>query len=191
MRTVNVIVAVLTDRLPFQFECRNEEKKKVQESMQKYEEEKLEVTRALQMKLDDKRAKIARYQAKLKELENNSGAIQKELESKFDGELNEISRKHENAVAQKEEEIEQLDQNLNTLEQFKDTEQQRNENLRKEEQRYQMLLEQLENLKRSGEAEMEAQKKKINDGYEQTFLEYKEKANRDAEKNISEIERNI
>lgn len=63
--------------------------------------------------------------------------------------------------------------------------------MRKEEQRYQMLLEQLENLKRSGEAEMEAQKKKINDGYEQTFLEYKEKANRDAEKNISEIERNI
>ena len=54
-----------------------------------------------------------------------------------------------------------------------------------------MLLEQLETLKRSGEAEMEAQKKKINDGYEQTFEEYKEKANRDAEKNISEIERNI
>ena len=48
--------------------------------------------------------------------------LQKELEAKFDGELNEISRKHENAVNQKEEEIEQLDQNLNTLEQFKDTE---------------------------------------------------------------------
>ena len=66
----------MSDTSPFQFECSNEEKKKVQESMQKYEEEKLEVTRALQMKLDDKRAKIARYQGKLKELENNSGAIQ-------------------------------------------------------------------------------------------------------------------
>ena len=58
------------------------------------------------MKLDDKRAKIARHQGKLKELENNSGAIQKELEAKFDGELGEVSRKHENAVHQKEEEIE-------------------------------------------------------------------------------------
>ena len=43
--------------------------------MERYEEEKLEVTRALQMKLDDKRAKIAKHQSRLSELEENSGAI--------------------------------------------------------------------------------------------------------------------
>lgn len=38
---------------------------------------------------------------------------------------------------------------------------------------------------------MKAQEKKIHDSYVQTFNDYNSQAERDAEKNISEIERNI
>jgi hypothetical protein len=50
------------------------------------------------MKLDEKLGKIAKYEGKLKELERNSGAIQGRLEGKFEGQLHDISRKHENVV---------------------------------------------------------------------------------------------
>ena len=43
--------------------------------MMNYEEQKLEVTRALQMKLDEKLAKIAKFEGRLAELESNSGAM--------------------------------------------------------------------------------------------------------------------
>ena len=55
-----------------------------------YEEQKLEVTRALQMKLDEKLAKIAKYETRLTELEQNSGAMQAKLEKEFDNKLHEI-----------------------------------------------------------------------------------------------------
>jgi hypothetical protein len=50
------------------------------------------------MKLDEKLGKIAKYEAQLKMLEKNSGAQHQKLEGKFEGQLHDISRKHENHV---------------------------------------------------------------------------------------------
>jgi len=61
----------------------------------------------------------------------------------------------------KEGQMETLDSNLNTLNQFKDTKQIREENLKKESQRVEQLKRQLDLLKKNGKLEMEAQKKKI------------------------------
>lgn len=46
-----------------------------------------------------------------------------------------MNRKHDNVMTTKEGQMETLDSNLNTLNQFKDTKQIREENLKKESQR--------------------------------------------------------
>jgi len=72
-----------------------------------------------------------------------------------------MNRKHDNVMTTKEGQMETLDSNLNTLNQFKDTKQIREENLKKESQRVEQLKRQLDLLKKNGKLEMEAQKKKI------------------------------
>jgi hypothetical protein len=54
-----------------------------------------------------------------------------------------------------------------------------------------MLKMKLDSLKRNGQAEMEAQKKRIEDDFAKKLEDFKAQAQSDAEKNISEIERNI
>ena len=46
-------------------------------------------------------------------------------------------------------------------------------------------------MKKDGKEQMELQKKKIEDTYAKNLEDFKAKAQNDAEKNISEIERNI
>ena len=65
------------------------------------------------------------------------------------------------------------------------------ESLKNEENRYQMLKMKLDALKRNGQSEMEAQKKRIEDDFAKKLEDFKAQAQSDAEKNISEIERNI
>ena len=84
-----------------------------------------------------------------------------------------------------------LDTNIDTLNQFKDTKALREDNLRKEGERYQRLKHELDRLKKDGKEQMEHQKKKIEDTYAKNLEDFKAKAQNDAEKNISEIERNI
>lgn len=91
----------------------------------------------------------------------------------------------------KKEEMATLESNKDTLDQFKDSKSMRQQNLKNEENRYQMLKMKLDSLKRNGAAEMEAQKKRIEDDFAKKLEEFKAKAQSDAEKNISEIERNI
>ena len=87
--------------------------------------------------------------------------MHKELEKNFQGQIDEMNRKHDNVMQQKEGQMETLDSNLNTLNQFKDTKQIREENLKKESQRVEQLKRQLDTLKKNGKLEMETQKKKI------------------------------
>lgn len=113
------------------------------------------------------------------------------LEKNFQGQIEEMNRKHDNIMAVKENEMTTLDSNLGTLNQFKDTKQMRIESLKNEENRYQMLKMKLDALKRNGQSEMEAQKKRIEDDFAKKLEDFKAQAQSDAEKNISEIERNI
>ena len=91
----------------------------------------------------------------------------------------------------KENQMDTLESNLDTLNQFKDTKTIREENLKKEGERYQRLKHKLDDLKKDGKEQMELQKKKIEDTYAKNLEDFKAKAQSDAEKNISEIERNI
>ena len=93
-----------------------EQKAKVEQAMARFEDDKLELTRNLQMKLDEKKAKIDKFEARLGELEGSSEAMQQKLEVQFENQLGEITRKHENTKANKESEYDNLDANLNTLE---------------------------------------------------------------------------
>ena len=113
------------------------------------------------------------------------------LEKNFQGQIEEMNRKHDNIMVVKENEMTTLDSNLGTLNQFKDTKQMRIESLKNEENRYQMLKMKLDALKRNGQSEMEAQKKRIEDDFAKKLEDFKAQAQSDAEKNISEIERNI
>ena len=117
--------------------------------------------------------------------------MQVQLEKNFQGQIDEMNRKFDNMMQSKESEMDQLGTNLNTLNQFKDTKAIREENLYKESQRFERLKRQLDELKRNGKIEMEMQRKKLEDNYAQDLENLKSQAQNDAEKNISEIERNI
>jgi hypothetical protein len=87
-----------------------------------------------------------------------------------------MNRKHDNIMAVKENEMTTLDSNLGTLNQFKDTKQMRIESLKNEENRYQMLKMKLDALKRNGQSEMEAQKKRIEDDFAKKLEDFKAQA---------------
>ena len=84
-----------------------------------------------------------------------------------------------------------LEGELGTLHEFKDTKQIREENLAREMTRFKQLKRQLENLKQEGQDEMEAMKKKIDEPNDKELKDFERTAQSNAEKNISEIERNI
>lgn len=63
--------------------------------------------------------------------------------------------------------------------------------LENEENRYKMLLKQLAEVKEQGKEDLERQKQRINAQYAQFLEDFKKNAQTKAEKNISEIERNI
>ena len=168
-----------------------EEKKKIQDLIDKHDDEKLKITRELEKQCESKLEKIVKYEQKLSDLEANSGKVHKMLEKNFQGQIEEMNRKHDNIMVVKENEMTTLDSNLGTLNQFKDTKQMRIESLKNEENRYQMLKMKLDALKRNGQSEMEAQKKRIEDDFAKKLEDFKAQAQSDAEKNISEIERNI
>ena len=149
------------------------------------------ITRNLEKQLQEKEEKIKAYEARLAELEANSGAMQKNMENKFQGEIDEMTRKHDNLMNQKEGEMQGLEGELGTLHEFKDTKQIREENLAREMTRFKQLKRQLENLKQEGQDEMEAMKKKIDERNDKELKDFERTAQSNAEKNISEIERNI
>lgn len=102
----------------------------------KHDQEKLTVTKTLETKLEEKEQKINKYEARLNELELNSGKQQKELEKNFQGKIDEMNRRHDVEMSRQENKMDTLDSNIETLNQFKDTKAIREENLRKEGERY-------------------------------------------------------
>lgn len=102
-----------------------------------------------------------------------------------------MNNKNEKAMKGKVDEMQQLDSNLHVLNQFKDEKTLREERLQRESKRYELLKRELETLKRNGKQEMEHMRKKLKEQHDINMQDLKDKAQSDAEKNISEIERNI
>ena len=87
----------------------------------KHNEDKLTITKTLETKLEEKEQKVARYEHRLNELEANSGKQQKDLEKNFQGQIDEMNRRHDVEMSKNEAKMDTLDSNLDTLNQFKDT----------------------------------------------------------------------
>lgn len=94
-------------------------------------------------------------------------------------------------MGQKQGEIKNLEVSLDKLHSFKDTKTIREENLAREVTRYKALSMELDKLKRDGEVEMENMKRKIDERNDKELKDFEMTAQSNAEKNISEIERNI
>ena len=126
--------------------------------------------------MKEKERKINDYESKLNALEMNSGKQQKELEKNFQGKIDEMNRRHDVEMSRQENKMDTLDSNIETLNQFKDTKAIREENLRKEGERYQRLKHELDRLKKDGKEQKELQKKKIEDTYAKNLEDFKAKA---------------
>lgn len=124
-----------------------DERKKIHDALQEDDQKKMGITRNLEKQLVEKEEKIKEYETRLAELEATSGAISKNMETKFQGEIDEMTRKHDNLMNQKENEMQGLEGQLGNLHEFKDTKQQREENLAREMNRFKRLRKELENLK--------------------------------------------
>lgn len=124
-------------------------------------------------------------------LEKTSGKLYKNLEKDFENDIGDVNNVHQRHMQDKGDTIHDLDDNLNVLHQFKDTKLTRQEELERQFKRYENLKRTLIHLKRNGQREMDEQRQKLIEEQEKAMKELKDKAQEDAVKNISEIERNI
>lgn len=72
--------------------------------------------------------------------------------------------------------MQNLEGELGTLHEFKDTKQRREEDLSREMKRFKALKRQLENLKQEGQDEMEAMKKKIDERNDKELKDFERTA---------------
>lgn len=80
---------------------------------------------------------------------------------------------------------------MQQLDNFKKNHRQKEDELEAERMRYEMLQKQLQQLKEQGRIEQVRLKQRIEDQYSKFLEDFKKRAQTEAEKNISEIERNI
>jgi septal ring factor EnvC (AmiA/AmiB activator) len=81
--------------------------------------------------------------------------VQKDLEKGYSRQIEDMNRKFDQTLADKENEMATLDSQLNNLNQFKNTKQIREENLRREIDRFERLKKELDRIKKNGKIEME------------------------------------
>jgi hypothetical protein len=98
-----------------------EEKKKIQDMIDKHDEDKLKITRELEKQCDSKKEKITKYEQRLSDLEANSGKMHRDLEKNFQGQIEEMNRKHDNVMTNKESELDVITGNADSLGKFKET----------------------------------------------------------------------
>ena len=87
--------------------------------------------------------------------------------------------------------MDKLTHDINVITHFKNTRRQNQDALDQEIFRYNDLCAELERVKKEGESDLVALAKRIDDNFEKQINVYQKKAQSDAERNISEIERNI
>lgn len=100
---------------------RVDERKKIHDAIQEDDQKKMGITRNLEKQLQEKEEKIKAFESRLAELNQNSGAMQDNMDVKFQGEIDEMTRKHDNVMTQKANEMKGLEDDLGTLHEFKDT----------------------------------------------------------------------
>ena len=75
-----------------------DERKKIHDAIQEDDQKKMGITRNLEKQLQEKDEKIKGYEARLAELQQNTGSMQLNLDGKFQGEIDEMTRKHDNLL---------------------------------------------------------------------------------------------
>ena len=113
-------------------------------------------------------------------IEDKHGTMQQELQKK-----NEADQKNQN------DRLKQLAKTQEMLLDFKNTRMLKKKEIENEENRYKMLLATHGQVIKQGQEDLERQKQRINAQYAQFLEDFRKNALLKAEKNISEIERNI
>ncbi|CDW85089.1 UNKNOWN [Stylonychia lemnae] len=167
------------------------DKERIDQKIKAHDDEKLKITRTLQSQVDEKAEKIAKNMKKLEDLEQNSDKINEQLRENFQRQLNELTKKQEAEIYHTEHQMNDLSDDLQQLDNFKKNHRQKEDELEAERMRYEQLQKQLQNLKEQGRLEQVRLKQRIEDQYAKFLEDFKKRAQSDAEKNISEIERNI
>lgn len=173
------------------YDFREQDCERVRENINKSEEDMIKITRTLQKQIDEKQETIAQYEAKLQQLESSLNVEHASLKKKYEFETNEVQRKQENEIKEQEKQMRALKQQQAELLEFKTTRLVKKQELQTAEQRYKLLLQQLSEIERQGEEDIERQAEKIRRYYAQLLKDYKDNAQKRAEKNISTIEFNI
>lgn len=141
--------------------------------------------------MDEKNEQIARHQSRLEELRLNSELVKGQLSEGYKQQLGDISKKQESDLTKTDTQVISLSEDLHKLQHFKNTYTQNQALLDAEKKRSHDLKRELERVRVEGKNEQEALKKRIEDRFQRQIEEYHKKAQSDAERNISDIERNI
>lgn len=167
------------------------DKERVEAKIKGHDEEKLKVTRTLQAQVDEKADRIAKLLKRLEDLEQNSGQASAQLAETYQQQLSELNKRQEQELSQAEHQMSDLQSDLQQLDQFKKTHRLKEDELEAERLRFEGLQRQLQQAKEQGRQEQVRLKQRIEEQYAKFLEDFKQRAQAEAEKNISEIERNI
>ena len=87
--------------------------------IKQHDEDKLKVTRTLQAQVDEKAEKIAKYQSKLTDLEQNSDKINEQSKEDYQKKLNDLIKKQDSEIYHTEHQMNELQEDLSQLDGFK------------------------------------------------------------------------
>lgn len=94
---------------------------RIKENIGEHDDDMLKITRTLQKQIDEKEAKIGDYRTKIQQLSQHEESARAHVEKKFESEKSELMRKQKDEDNAQEEKIEELQNQEQTLLEFKNT----------------------------------------------------------------------
>lgn len=151
----------------------------------------LKVTRTLQAQIDEKNAKIEDQKAQLKAKKERAFEEKRKIKENFESAKTKEDKQREIYMEEQRREIQKMSEQEEDINFYYNNYEEKQAEILNEENRFKMLLRQLAEVEAQGAEDIEKQKQRINSTYFKELEEYQKEAQNKAERNISEIERNI
>lgn len=163
----------------------------MQESMNNHDLDMMKVTRTLSSQIEEKDLNIERYKLLLKRKKEEVSEEQKKIKETFENAKKQEEKTRDQGLTEQAMQIKKMSEQEEDLNFYFSNHDQKQQEIQNEENRFKMLLQQLAEVEAQGTEDIERQKQRINARYFKELEDYKKEAQDAAEKNISEIERNI
>ena len=165
--------------------------KLMQQKIETHDLDMLKVTRTLQSQIDEKERTIEQYKLVLKQEKEKAKEDKKRIKENFETSKKNEDQNRDNTLDEQRRDIQKMSEQEEDINFYYNNYEEKQAEIKNEENRFKMLLRQLAEVEAQGAEDIERQKQRINNQYFKNLEDFQKDAQSKAERNISEIERNI